>query len=295
MRARWGVVAAFTAVALLGAYLFIAGSTITRMPEWPRISTDDYVHSRAMRYALEQNRIVLVGSSIIYNLDESYFRGDVANLGFPGGISLTGIDVVAGSDRLPELLLIESDVINRPPDDDMSWWYMRSPVRRYVLLLRELHPIRAYVNYRLYGFADAAKMRQDQARRSGILLARPPAADATEEVLRNQSRLLTRNARFETAQANAIRLVQAARELSARGVRVYFVHVSMHPVLESHPTLQEMKRILADAGAGPWLQLDIDRSQLRYPDGVHLDERSAVATIRAIEAALGKSSPGLYP
>ena len=64
----------------------------------PDVSNDEYVHARALRYHFKQNRIVILGSSLAYNLREVYFKEDVANLAFPGGVAVTGAELVRWSD-----------------------------------------------------------------------------------------------------------------------------------------------------------------------------------------------------
>ena len=72
---------------------------INALPNTPDVSNDEYVHARALRYHFEQNRIVILGSSLAYNLREVYFKEDVANLGFPGGVAVTGAELVRWSDK----------------------------------------------------------------------------------------------------------------------------------------------------------------------------------------------------
>jgi len=50
---------------------------------------------------------------------------------------------------------------------------------------------------------------------------------------------------------------------------------------------RETRRIVHGAFQEPgrWLSIDVAREELRWPDGAHLDERSAVLVARAIDKA----------
>ena len=94
---QWAIVAGIAFLIICVAYLAFA-VRINALPNTPDVSNDEYVHARALRYHFEQNRIVIIGSSLAYNLREVYFKEDVANLAFPGGVAVTGAELVRWSD-----------------------------------------------------------------------------------------------------------------------------------------------------------------------------------------------------
>jgi hypothetical protein len=282
--ARWLSIASIAALMFFAAY--VAGvSRVTRLPFMPDMSNDDYVHAKALRYFFDQNRIVLAGSSLFYNLNEDYFTNDVANLGFPGGISVTGAEIVASSRTLPEILLIEANVIDRTPERSVYEPYQATVFRKIRILVREFRPLRVLINALMYGYPRTADRKEAFSRLAHDIEAKAPANENREAAYKLAES--TRNRPYRRiAESNAARLVSIARDLERRGVKVYFVDLPMHPILSEHRSQIDTMQILKEAGADHWLNLNFDRSELRFTDGAHLDERSAILVIQAIEAAL---------
>ena len=90
------------------------------------------------------------------------------------------------------------------------------------------------------------------------------------------------------ARANAARIKELVDEIQRRGARAFLIHVPLAPQIEESRSVQITKEIVE--GAFPdrahWLTVDAPRSELRWADGVHLDERSALIVVRARERAL---------
>ena len=76
--------------------------------------------------------------------------------------------------------------------------------------------------------------------------------------------------------------------LEQRGTRVLLFELPYEDEIESARAAVITREIIH--GAFPesdrWLRIDAERSELRWADGVHLDERSAVIVAHSIERAL---------
>lgn len=85
------------------------------------------------------------------------------------------------------------------------------------------------------------------------------------------------------------RLMSAARDL---GSRVLLFELPYTDQLNETRVALDTRRIVSSRfdDSHDWLHLPIDESELRWPDGTHMDERSAVLTARAIERALQRST-----
>ncbi|MGE6036610.1 hypothetical protein ACQJ1P_26090, partial [Klebsiella pneumoniae] len=77
-----------------------------------------------------------------------------------------------------------------------------------------------------------------------------------------------------------------------RGSRVRLIQIPFDPEIERSRLVASSRQIVRAAFPDDttWLTIDPPRSELRWADGVHLDERSALLVVRAIEAALGAAA-----
>ena len=108
------------------------------------------------------------------------------------------------------------------------------------------------------------------------------------------------NAEDPTAavQVNVQRIAQLIPAIERRGARVLFFELPCSTQLEGSRFAEITHEIVRAAFADPgqWLHIDYARSELRWADGVHLDERSALIVTQSIDKALSslisvKSSP----
>lgn len=76
-------------------------------------ATQDVVNEQIIaKYILRGGcDVVLVGSSIMHRLDETYFSTPVCNLALPGDGNLTGLTVLDRFDRTPQLVIVELNVL----------------------------------------------------------------------------------------------------------------------------------------------------------------------------------------
>lgn len=63
-------------------------------------------------------KCVLVGSSLSYRISQDYLPKGYNNLSFSGGSAFTGLEILKKCERLPKIIAIEINVINRPTEDD---------------------------------------------------------------------------------------------------------------------------------------------------------------------------------
>ena len=114
--ARWlmkcGVAAAIVLIACGFATARFGGL------QMPATTTRDGTLITLSRYLREPvPDIVLVGSSIAFRLKEEYFATPgVRNLALAGGSPLTGLEIVANQPRLPGVILVEVNILNRATD-----------------------------------------------------------------------------------------------------------------------------------------------------------------------------------
>jgi hypothetical protein len=87
---------------------------------------------------------------------------------------------------------------------------------------------------------------------------------------------------------NAERIRQLTGLLEQRGARVLLLEVPYMDRIEQTRSVMATRAIIhvVFPEQERWLPIAVDRSELRWADGVHLDERSALIVSQAIDGAL---------
>ena len=282
----WLVKCAVAAAALLLA-CGLATARFGSALQQPAVTTRDGSLVTLNRYVREPTPdLVLVGSSLAWRLKEEYFSlPRVRNLALAGGSPVTGLEIVATRASLPKIILIETNILSRAPDSALIDKFS-DDVRADALLLR---PVRtAVAAYETWNHAapDAAQARAEQDR----LLSRPPDTFDNKVYLDRALEQMNDGDPTAPARANVLRLRQLIDDLRQRGVRVFLIHIPLAPEIEGSRLVRMTDEIVHEAfpDRGLWLAVDPPRSELRWDDGVHLDERSSLIVVRAIESALNE-------
>ncbi|VIO71102.1 hypothetical protein [Bradyrhizobium ivorense] len=276
----WFLKFGVTAVAAI-ALLKWAGDSDVQTVE---TTTDAQNYAVAARYLNRwTHKTVLVGSSLTFRLSEDYFQSDdVENLSQAGGSPVTGLQVIAGAST-PRLVLVEANVLNRVVDDAI----LAKLKDRNSNIYRPVRSAAAYYETLMHPPLEKAqvKAKVDQ------LIAQPPS-DVINSSLVDQ----TLHEAETMPPAEAVRrglsdIQKYKAQLESRGAKVLLFHMPYSPRFETTPFAVASTQMAAEAfpDAASWFTIDVDRSQLRWSDGVHLDARSAAMVARAIEAATAKN------
>ena len=125
------------------------------------------------------------------------------------------------------------------------------------------------------------------------LLERPPS-DFDNRIYVDRA-LEQWNAEDPTAavQMNVSRIEQLIPEIERKGSHVLLFELPCSAQLEGSRSAKITREIVHTAfpHPGQWLHIEYAREELRWADGVHLDERSAVIVAQSIDKALS-SLPG---
>ncbi|UFS89319.1 hypothetical protein LPJ38_00535 [Bradyrhizobium daqingense] len=274
--------------AVAAVVLLVCGFATARFGsalQQPAVTTRDGSLVTLNRYVREPTPdIVLVGSSVTWRLKEEYFSlPSVRNLALAGGSPVTGLEIVARQARLPKTILIETNVLSREPDSALIERFSHGAGVQASLL----RPLRtAVAAYETWNHAppDPAQARAERDR----LLGQPPDPFDNRVYLDRAVAQMNEGDPTVPVRANAIRIQQLVEELQRRGARVLLIHVPFAPEIEGSRLVRTTREIVDNAfpDRGLWLPVEPPRSELRWADGVHLDERSALIVVRAIEGAL---------
>ncbi|QQN65137.1 hypothetical protein JIR23_04860 [Bradyrhizobium diazoefficiens] len=251
----------------------------------PTVTTRDGTLITLNRYVREPvPDLVLVGSSVAWRLKEEYFsRPGVRNLALAGGSPTTSLDIVAKQKSLPKVVLIETNVLTRLPDDALITKFS-SGARDEALLLR---PVRtAVAAYETWNHTppNPAEARAERDR----LLSAPPSTFDNKVYLDRAVEQMNDEDPTAATRVNVVRIRELIDDIERRGSRAFLLEIPFAAEIEDSRMVRTSKAIVhaAFSDRGRWLPIHPPVSELRWADGVHLDERSALLVVRAIEGAL---------
>jgi hypothetical protein len=237
--------------------------------------------------------VALVGSSLTFRLKEEYFGTPrVRNLALAGGSPLTGLAIIANRSRVPPIVVVETNVLSRSMDialvekyskaDNGQAWFAR-PIRSAVAL---------YENW-----MHAPPTREQAVLTRARLLDQPPAQFDNRVYVDRAFQQLDAEEQVSAVKENAERIRLLAGLLEQRGARVLFLEVPYMGRIEEARSVKATRAIVHAAFPEPdrWLPLAVDRNELRWADGVHLDERSALIVSQAVDDALKALPPAVSP
>jgi hypothetical protein len=252
--------------------------------QMPATTTRDGTLITLSRYLREPVRdVVLVGSSIAFRLREEYFATPrLRNLALAGGSPVTGLEIVAGQPHLPAIILVEANVLARPVDAALVERYARGDTEPWFF-----RPIRAAVA--AYEQRLHTPLTHEQAAVNLRRLAGQPPSDFDNRVYVDRAlQQFEAEDPTDVAQFNAKRVAQLIRTVEQRGARVFLFELPYSEPIEGSRYAATTREIAHAAfpDSNRWLPIEVNRGELRWADGVHLDERSAVLVSRAMERAL---------
>jgi hypothetical protein len=286
---RWFAKFGLSALALLLA-CGLATAWFGNTPQLPSTTTRDGTLITLNRYVTEPiPDVVLLGSSLAFRLKEEYFATPaLRNLALAAGSPVTGLEIVASQPRLPKIILVETNILSRAADPAVVARYSGSGSSQPMFLRPIRTAIAAYENW------NHAPLTHAQAAVAlGRLLAQPPSE--FDNRIYVERALQQKNAEDPTAdvQRNAKRLEELIATLEQRGAQVLLFEAPVSAQLEQSRSARITREIVRARFPDPdrWLRVVFTRSELRWADGAHLDERSAVIMAHAIDQAFA-SIPG---
>jgi hypothetical protein len=226
--------------------------------------------------------VLLVGSSLTTRLNEAYFdTPDLRVIGLAGGSPITALEVALARKRLPKTILIEMNILVRGEDPVLvqkvsgggaSTW--PRPIRSAI----------AFYERWLHGSPD-----RRQARAHAAALLESPPSDFDSRIYADRA-LQQSNAEDPTVavRGNVLKMQQLIAAIEERGARVLLYQLPYSEQLEESRSAKTTREIVRSKFPDPkrWLHVNFKRSELRWADGIHLDERSALIVAQAIDRAL---------
>ncbi len=287
------VLAWFAKCAATAAVLLIAcGMATARFGaalQMPSVTTRDGTLVTLNRYVSEPvPDVVLVGSSLTWRLKEELFATPrVRNLALAGGSPVTGLAIVASQLRVPRIVLVEANVLSRPIDAALISKFSRKGAAEPLMF----RPVRAAVaaferwNHGPPSQAQSAVVR-DQ------LMRQPPSDFDNKLYLDRAMDQFNAEDPAQPVHENVQRIAELIVAIEQAGARVLLMDVPYSEPVRGAKASRITRQIIHEAFPDParWLQLSLPDEELRWLDGVHLDERSALVVALAIDRALAAFS-----
>jgi hypothetical protein len=281
---QWFIKCGLSAAVLLLACGF-ATARFGHGLQLPSTTTRDGSLITLNRYATEPvPDVVLVGSSLTFRLKEEYFAtAKLRNLAVAGGSPVTGLEIVANQPRLPKIILVETNILSRATDEALVGRYSSKGNAEPLFFRPVRTAVAAYENWR------HAPVTHAQASSAHARLLKQPPRDFDNRVYvdRAVQQANTEDPTIVT-QINVQRLQQLIVALEQKGARVLLFELPLSMELENARFAKITGAIVHGRfpDSGRWLPIDVARSELRWADGVHLDERSALMVVQSIERAI---------
>ena len=281
---RWSTKCGATFVVLVGICSAVSLFAVDA-PVLPGQTTDAITDQIFSRYlSSPRPNIAIVGSSLAYRLKEKYFkRRDIDNLAIPGGSSRSALSIIVAQKTLPKVIAIETNIMSRNVDAELVTQNSPSERRPFTNALR---PVRTAVAYFQTRGRPLPAYNEDAIK---AILARP-LSEFDNAVYIHRTLEVWDKTDFRPAMLKeADELKKVVDLLEQRGAKVVLFELPYAPPITASKYVRDARTVIQNAFGTTedrWLHLKCRYQELRWDDGAHLDERSAVVVAQALERAL---------
>ena len=203
----------------------------------------------------------------------------------PAALRSPGWRSLRTSRGVPEVILVEANVLARPTDAALVERYSRGDTEP--LFFRPVRAAVAAYEQRLHAPPTHEQVALDLRR----LVGQPPG-DFDNRIYADRA-LQQFNAEDPTdaVRTSTKRIEELIRTVEQRGARVFLFELPYSEPIEGSRFAATTREIIHAAfpDSKRWLPIEVNRSELRWADGVHLDERSAIIVTQAMERALASA------
>lgn len=294
---NWFVKASAACAAVL-AMCWIAPQLFNDIPDFPATTTDEIQSRIADRYLNSPVApIALTGSSFTVRLHEEFFHKlYVRNLALPGGSPLTGAAMIEATAAVrPRLIAIETNTLSRGIDQAMVERVRTSNAEpaRAPINFRPLRTLAALYqqkldDWRRFDRDDKSALLQQSALEEAIL-RKPPAPEYNPLALAAILAEWNNPEHDQIIRRNVAELKHIVETLEMQSISVFFYELPLGPAFARSRYMTTGRSAMAEAFGhdhGKWLSLDYPSDEIRWTDGAHLDDRSAIIMARSLERAI---------
>jgi hypothetical protein len=230
------------------------------------------------RYEFEKTPdVALVGSSMTFRLFEDYFlKTRPRNIAIGGGSALTGLAIISSYQKLPRLVLVETNILSRPVDEFLVQQFGKNDAEPY----QWFRPIRAIISFVYYWI----KYKSEAGNVDQLPRDKPSDYDISASVATKREEFSS-NTLDDAMIRNAETLKRLVENLEGRGCQIRFYELPYpDPLGDTHYAVTARSLVHTTfPDATQWPRLDFHEQQLRWVDAAHMDERSAILVAQKIE------------
>jgi hypothetical protein len=286
------------------ATCWITPQFLKDIPDFPSTTTDEVQSKIVDRYLNSPVApIALTGSSFSVRLREEFFHTlYIRNLALPGGSPLTGAAMIeaVGAVR-PRFIAVETNTLSRGIDQAMVERVRTSNAQpaRVPMNFRPLRTLAALYQRKLddrqrFDRDDKSALLQEAALEE-VILRKPPAPEYNPLVLATILAEWNNPDHDQIIRRNVAELKHIVETLETQGISVFFYELPLGPAFARSRYMTTGRSAMAEAFGydhSRWLSLNYPSNEIRWTDGAHLDERSAIIMARSLERAIERKIGG---
>jgi hypothetical protein len=259
------------------AAIFLVYFMVNFRPLYERVKLDRS-YPGLSRYVFERTPdIAIVGSSMAYRLYEGYFNTPLRNISIGGGSPATGLAIVASYPSLPKIILVETNILSRPIDQNLIDAFGSNPSEPY----QWFKPVRAVISWTYYWIKY--KSEAENVRRLPLL---PPE---TYDIKNEMNAIIAAYAgkNWDAIMRPHVReLARQIHDLERCGTRVLLFELPSPPELRDDNYVRTAHRLARDAFPDDRQWVPLSDEELRWDNTSHMDPRSAILVARQIDRYL---------
>jgi hypothetical protein len=237
--------------------------------------------------------IAIVGSSLSKILAPGLFdKAQVMNLSVGGGSVMTGLEILSSAPALPKVILIEINILDRPVDNEWKDKGIASArSRQYAILSGTTKPFHYIFTKPYFSHLSSEQQTAWWSNRRTVLRSQDTATYDIENIVSAGRVSWSKRNSWQIADQNFKRIQDLVINLESRGAKVYLLYLPYAAGYDNHAFAQR-NRVIASGNDAFNCQRCIDvrklvnAENLRWGDGAHLDDRSALIVAEALQNRL---------
>jgi hypothetical protein len=234
--------------------------------------------------------IAIVGSSLSDRLDSGLFaNNNVMNLSVRGGSVMTGLEVLNLAPSLPKVILVEINILDREMNEEWkNKGVAAAQSRPWVILSGVSKPLRYILAPPIFSYSPPDQRAARRSNKRTVLRSQNAATYDIQSLVSAGRVKWDRRNSWDIADQNFKRIQELIIGFESREAKVYLLYLPYADGYDHHAYAQRIREIASgnDAFTCPRC-IDVRRlvavEELRWTDGVHLDERSALMVAEALE------------
>lgn len=234
--------------------------------------------------------MAIVGSSFSMRLNPGLFTSaNVMNLSVDGGSVVTGLEVLTKVKNPPKILLIEINILDRLTDQELKVGGQLAACSSVGAVLSGFtKPFRYILGKPYFSYDPEAQLRAWRLDYRVSVRAKAPATYDNDVLIASGKLKWDARNYWDRAAKNINRIKELTTYLEARGISVYYMYLPYQEGYDNHSYAQRNREIASENALFTCDRcLDIrnlvDMNEIRWNDGAHLDERSAMIVAEALE------------